>query len=85
MSIMSFSVITDFSPLRDKPVQFGVSTPLIHKQFFLNTHDDRDKALKNRCLGTWNRTRILDRLKTMTYIQGAQGLTQVTCVSRPEF
>jgi hypothetical protein len=41
------------------------------KQFFLNTHDDWGKALKIRCLGTRNRRRILDRLNTMTNIQGA--------------
>jgi hypothetical protein len=35
MSRMIFSVITDFSPRRDKPVQFGVSIPLIHKQLIL--------------------------------------------------
>jgi hypothetical protein len=43
----------------------------IQKQFFLNTHDDWGKALKIRCLGTRNRRRILDRLNTMTNIQGA--------------
>ena len=28
------------------------------------------QALKNRCLGTWSRTMILDSLKNITNIQG---------------
>jgi hypothetical protein len=71
---MIFSVLTDFLPLRDKPVQFGVSIPLIHKQLFINR---LDMASQNSLLpiSPW----LSKRWKRVTQ----QILTAVCCILLP--
>jgi len=61
--------------IRPENTNIGHDT-LIQNQFFLNTHEDWEEVLKNRCLRNLDRRRILDRVR-----MDANHIS----LSRPEF